>query len=484
MSKSSKIEFPSNFYWGGATAANQYEGGWNLGGKGPSTMDHVTVGGVYTRRRITPEIERNTYYPSHEGTDFYHRYQEDIKLFAEMGFKMYRFSIAWSRIFPTEDFTVNEEGLKFYDSVLDELEKYGIEPMITISHYESPFYLTEKYNGWAGREMIDLFLIYSETVFKRYKDRVRYWIPFNESNCLTLPVKHFQAGGILYDEAGNLITPETNTDQLRYQAMHHQFVASALAVKLGHRINPDFKIGCMVAHASTYPLTCNPDDILLADEQMRNITYFAGDIHVRGYYPSYMNKFFKEKNINILWGENDEDILQEGVVDFYAFSYYQSVCVSSDPNQEKTEGNLLGGIKNPYLKESRWKWQIDPVGLRIALNDLYDRYQMPLMIVENGLGAADTVEEDGTIQDDYRIDYMREHILAMQGALEDGVDLSAYLAWGCIDLVSVGTGEMDKRYGFIYVDKDNMGNGSMKRLKKKSFEWYKKVIESNGKQLE
>ena len=471
------MKMQEGFLWGGATAANQFEGGWNKGGKGPSSADMMTGGTHTSPRRITPVLEEGTYYPSHDAIDFYGHYKEDIKMFGEMGFKTFRLSIAWSRIFPKGyELTPNEEGLKFYDDVFDELIKNNIEPLVTISHYETPFGLTERYNGWASREVVDCYVRYCDVIFKRYKDKVKYWLTFNEINVLTIPFAAFMGGGIIVDE-------KVNSDQLRFQALHHQFIASAKAVKLGHEINPNFKIGCMIAYMCTYPHTCNPDDILLAQKKDQISNMLCGDVQVRGAYPSFAARYFEEKGIKIVEEEGDEEILKEGIVDFYSFSYYMSLVESADPTVEVIGGNLLGGVKNPYLETSDWGWQIDPKGLRWSLNNIYDRYQVPLMVVENGLGAVDTIEEDGSINDSYRIDYLKSHILQMEEAVKDGVELMGYTMWGCIDLVSASTGEMKKRYGFIYVDKDNDGSGNLDRRRKESFNWYKKVIESNGENL-
>lgn len=478
-------KFPEGFLWGGATAANQFEGGYKEGGKGLSTSDVMTGGTHTTPRRITPVLEEGTYYPSHEAIDFYHRYKEDIKLFADMGFKVFRMSIAWTRIFPNgDDAEPSEEGLKFYEDVFTELKKYNIEPLVTISHYEAPYNLTQKYNGWSDRRVVDFYVKYCETIFNRYKDKVKYWLTFNEINCLTLPFGTFMAGAIMPEGNGELSGNVKDNPQLRYQALHHQFIASAKAVKLGHEINKDFKIGCMIAYMASYPLTCNPEDVFLAQQKDNLSNFLCSDVQVRGVYPGFAKRYFKENNINIAMEEGDEQILKEGCVDFYTFSYYMSFCVSADPSQEKIGGNLSMGLKNPYLKASAWEWQIDPKGLRWSLNNIYNRYQIPLMVVENGLGAADTVEADGSINDDYRIEYLREHIKEMKEAVVDGVDLMGYTPWGCIDLVSAGTGEMKKRYGFIYVDKDNDGKGTLDRYPKKSFYWYKNVIDTNGENLE
>ncbi|WP_066503226.1 6-phospho-beta-glucosidase [Abyssisolibacter fermentans] len=473
--------FPKDFLWGGATAANQLEGGYNEGGKGLSTADVMTSGTHTKPRRITSTIEEGAYYPSHEAIDFYHRYKEDIKLFAEMGFKVFRMSIAWSRIFPNGDDTEpNEEGLKFYDNVFAELKKYNIEPLVTLSHYEAPYQLTVKYNGWANKKVIDFYVRYCEVVFNRYKDVVKYWLTFNEINALTSAFGTFMAGAMQIDNDEFNTGLDDDRQEMRYQALHNQFIASAKAVKLGHQINPDFKIGCMIVNMCSYPLTCHPDDILLTQQQTNMFNNLCGDVQVRGAYPNFAKKYFERNNININMVPGDEQILAEGKVDFYAFSYYMSCCISADPEKVKGKGNVFGGVPNPYLKSSDWGWQIDPVGLRYTLNEVYNRYQVPVMVVENGLGAMDTVEEDGSINDDYRIDYLKAHIKAMKEAINDGVDLIGYTPWGCIDLISASTGEMKKRYGFIYVDKDNEGNGTLNRSKKKSFYWYKDVISTNG----
>ena len=476
--------FRKDFLWGGATAANQFEGAWNIDGKGPSCADMCT-GGSHTRsKRITREIEEGTFYPSHEAIDFYHRYKEDIALFAEMGFKVFRFSIGWSRIFPNgDDAMPNEAGLQFYDNVINECLRYGIEPLITISHYEVPFALCKKYNGWASREMIDIFSKYCEVIIKRYKGRVKYWLTFNEINSATMPMGGFLSQGIL-NEGTTDFNNQVDIPQLRFQGLHHQFVASAKAVQLAHEIDENYQVGCMILYATTYPYTCKPDDVIEAQKKNRIMNYFCGDVQVRGEYPTYMNRYFKENNIEIKVEDGDEEILKNGCVDFYTFSYYMSVCATMDEKALQGNGNILGGATNPYLKASDWGWQIDPKGLRYSLNEIYDRYQIPMMIVENGLGAYDEKEEDGTINDDYRIEYLKAHIEQMKEAVEDGVDLIGYTPWGCIDLVSASTGEMAKRYGFIYVDKYDDGSGDLSRSKKKSFNWYKQVIASNGENLE
>lgn len=488
------MSFPKGFFWGGATAANQYEGGYKSGGRGVTTLDAITGGSHTVPRRYTfktadgqissctrgqsvPEgatgyIDPEVYYPSHVATDFYHHYKEDIALFAEMGFKCFRLSISWSRIFPNGDETEpNEEGLQFYDDVFDECLKYGIEPVVTMIHFDIPLYLAEKYDGWADRRTIDFFLRYSETIFTRYKDKVKYWMTFNEINFC----KDFSNIGITNAKAD---------PQKQAQAIHHVLVGSAKAVQLGHQINPDFKIGMMIAYIVTYPHTCNPADVQAEIDLARNFKNFWIDVQCRGYYPSYKLKEYERNGIVIEKAPTDDEDLRKGTVDYIGFSYYNSTTVQAVVEGKQTGGNQMGGAKNPYLQESEWGWPIDPIGIRVALNQLWDKYQKPLMIVENGLGALDTVEEDGSINDDYRIDYMAKHIAEMKKAIDlDGVELWGYTPWGCIDLVSAGTGEMKKRYGMIYVDMDDKGHGTLKRSKKKSFNWYKKVIASNGEDL-
>lgn len=472
-----------DFLWGGATAANQYEGAWDADGKGISVSDVCTEGSAEIPRRVTQGIVPGKRYPSHEAVDAYHHYKEDIALFAEMGFKCYRLSIAWTRIFPTGMETEpNEKGLAFYDRVFDELEKYGIEPIVTISHYEMPFALVEKCNGWEGRECIDYYIRFCEAIFERYQNRVRYWLTFNEINSGTVALGSIQALGTFRGYSGPLASAP-DKPQERFQALHHQFVASARAVRLAHEKYPRFRMGNMCLQAMMYPFSPNPDDILETEKRNQIINFFCGDVQVRGKYPGYIQRYFEENGITIRMEERDLEDIQKGVVDFYTFSYYMTTCVSADENKEKMGGNFMGGVKNPYLETSAWGWQIDPKGLRYNLNVLYDRYQIPIMIVENGLGAYDQPEEDGCIHDTYRIEYMKKHIEQMKEAVKDGVDLIGYTPWGCVDLISASTGEMAKRYGMIYVDKYDDGTGTLARRKKDSFYWYQKVIASNGEDL-
>lgn len=466
--------FPKNFLWGGAIAANQCEGAYQEDGKGLSIQDVMPKGviGDVSQEPIPENLKLI-------GIDFYHRYKEDIRLMAEMGFQVLRLSIAWTRIFPRGDEeTPNEKGLAFYDQVFDECLKYGIEPMVTLSHYETPLYLAGYYDGWRDRRLITFFERYCRTVFARYKNKVRYWMTFNEINSIC----HFPLMG-----AGIWTKKEHLTLQDKYQAAHHEFVASALATKLLHEMIPGAKMGCMVLGALSYPMTPKPDDIIAMMEADRNVMFFS-DVQARGYYPSYIRSLWAKKNIHIHMEPGDEEILKH-TVDYISFSYYMSKCTAADTSQySKGAGNLTTGVRNPYLQESEWGWQIDPKGLRYTLNYFYDRYQKPLFIAENGLGAIDQLEADEsgakTVNDDYRIDYLRDHLLEVKKAAEEGVDVMGYAAWGCIDLVSASTAQMKKRYGFIYVDRNDDGTGTLARYKKKSFYWYKKVIASNGECLD
>lgn len=472
-----------DFLWGGATAANQYEGAWNVDGKGPSVSDMCTNGTHTEPKWITTSIRPDRLYPSHEATDFYHHYEEDIALFAEMGFKCFRMSINWTRIFPTGmEEEPNEAGLAFYDRVFDCCKAHNIEPLVTISHYELPYALVEKYNGWEGREVIDCFVRYCKAIFERYQDKVKYWLTFNEINAGTMPLGAVLTTSTVRGYEGP-VTTVPDIKQERYQALHHQFVASATVIKYAHEHYPRFKMGNMICFITSYPSTCDPDDILANQKAMNITNWFCSDIQVRGEYPSYAKRFFEENNISIRMEPGDEQILREGLIDFYTFSYYMTNCITTHSDAEASSGNIAGGFKNPYLKSSDWGWQIDPKGLRYTLNEIYGRYRIPLMVVENGLGARDEKSEDGKIHDSYRIDYLRQHIEQMKEAVKDGVDLMGYTPWGCIDLVSASTGEMAKRYGFIYVNKFDDGTGDLSRERKDSFYWYKKVIESNGEEL-
>lgn len=465
------LRFPDNFLWGGAAAANQFEGAYLEDGKGLSIQDIMPKGVVGpVSAEPTPDNLKLV------GIDFYHRYKEDIALFAEMGFKIFRTSIAWSRIFPNgDDAEPNEAGLQFYDDLIDELAKHGIQVMLTLSHYETPLALAQKYNGWTDRRLISFFEKYVRTVFNRYKGKVQYYLTFNEINSIF----HFPL------MSAGIMTPLTElSKQDLYQAIHHELVASALAVKLCHEIDPAAKIGNMILGLPSYPLTCNPDDVIAAMMKDRESLLFA-DVQVRGHYPAYAARFLAEEKVKLEIAPEDEAILKN-TIDFVSFSYYMSACESVSGG-EVGAGNLMLGKKNPYLKESEWGWQIDPKGLRYILNYFYDRYQKPLFIVENGLGAVDELVDDGqggkTVQDDYRIQYMNDHLVQVAEALADGVDLLGYTSWGCIDMVSASTAEMKKRYGFIYVDRNNDGSGTLARYKKKSFNWYKEVIETNGQSL-
>lgn len=476
--------FPANFLWGGATAANQVEGAWDVDGKGPNLSDAMVAGSNTVGRKITLTINPSKYYyPSHNAVDHYHHYKEDIALMAEMGYKVYRLSISWARIFPNgTEAEPNEAGLEFYDKIFSELKKYDIEPLVTLYHNEMPLNLVTEIEGWSDRKCIDYFVHYATTVLKRYTGSVKYWIPFNEINDLTTGVGNWNHGGII-NPGTDTFKDQKDDPNKRYAALHNQFVASAKIVTIGKEINPSFNFGTMICHITVYPLTCHPEDVLLTqqEDQLRN--RFSGDVQIKGVYPYYMNRYFEKNNIEFDIQPEDYDIIKKGVCDFYTFSYYMTNCITANKDAEQVSGNIMGGAKNPYLKATEWNWQIDPVGLRYTLNHIYDQYGLPIMITENGIGARDTFE-NGQIHDSYRIDYYRQHIEQMRLAIDDGVDLIGYTPWTAIDVVSCSTGEMAKRYGFIYVDVNDKGEGSYKRYKKDSFFWYKKVIETNGSNLD
>lgn len=490
--------FPKHFLWGGAIAANQAEGAYNEDGRGLVQTD-VTTGGTKNSPRFTTYIDKDgkpgkyasmghmgghlpegaeyavldtEYYPNHKAVDFYHRYKEDIKLFAEMGYSVFRLSISWARIFPNgDDAEPNQAGLDFYRSVFEECRKYGIEPLVSIWHFDTPLSLETRFDGWNNRKLVDFYVRYCEVIFKEYKDLVKYWLTFNEINNTIMFLDMF---GGQPDEAY----------QSAYQQLHHQFVASAKAIKLGRTINPDFMFGNMICGITFYPGSSDPADILLNEHAWQQNIFYCGDVQVKGRYGSYAKRLWDAHNVTIQMEEGDLEVLAEGTVDMYTFSYYMSTVITTHEVDDKVSGNFSVGARNPYLTYSDWGWAQDPTGLQYYLEKIYDRYEVPLMVVENGLGAFDTVEEDGSIRDDYRIDYHRAHIKAMADAIENGVALIAYTTWGCIDIVSAGTGEMRKRYGFIYVDMDDEGKGTMERTPKASFHWYKKVIASNGEDLD
>ena len=458
--------FPTNFLWGGAIAANQVEGAFNLDNKGLSTSDMLPNGILsphQTRQQRGDGIKDLA-------IDFYHRYPQDIELFDEMGFNCLRLSIAWTRIFPNGDESEpNEQGLAYYDKIFDQLAEHNIQPFVTLSHYEMPYALVENYGGWGSRELITFFERYARTVFERYKDKVKLWLTFNEIN-MSL---HAPFTGVGLQEQA--------TEQEIYQAIHHQLVANAKAVNLCHQIIPDGKIGNMLLGALNYPYTCNPDDVIAAMHE-NNKWLFFGDVQTRGKYPGYMLRYFREQDIEIEMQDGDLELLSGASVDFISFSYYASGCASADPKQKEV-GNIVDSVPNPYLEKSQWGWLIDPKGLRILLNFLHDRYQKPLFVVENGLGARDEIDENGQINDDYRIAYLNDHLVQAREAILDGVELMGFTSWGPIDLVANSTAEMSKRYGFIYVDRHDDGGGSLERKRKKSFHWYQQVINSNGASL-
>lgn len=465
-----KDTFDKDFLWGGAIAANQAEGAWLEDGKGLDLAGCFPQG-LHHKFQGRPKPGE---YNAHEtAIDFYHRYKEDIALFAEMGFKAFRTSISWPRIYPTgTEEEPNELGLQFYDHLFDELHKYCIEPVITISHYEMPYYLVEKYGGWRDRRLIDFFERYCRTIFTRYKDKVKYWLTFNEINNMRRNADY--VAGVIFDES------EKNPKQLIYQAAHHMFVASSIANKLCGELIPDARIGCMLSLSNIYPYNCDPQAVFETMD-IRRKSLFYSDVMVRGYYPGYIYRLWRENNVHIQVEPGDIELLRDYRSQFLAFSYYRtSAHEAGKPSFFDTGGEY--STPNPFLKTSEWGWQIDPMGLRYTLNEIWDRYQVPVFPVENGLGAVDTFE-DGEVHDPYRISFLQEHLQAVKEAVRDGVNVMGYLYWGPIDIVSASTCEMKKRYGFIYVDKDDAGNGTLARIKKDSFAWYKKVIETNGAEL-
>ncbi|ELI8046501.1 TPA: 6-phospho-beta-glucosidase [Yersinia enterocolitica] len=470
--------FPDGFLWGGALAANQAEGACFEGGKGLTTVDMIPHGEHRLAVKLGQEkrftLRDDEFYPSHQAIDFYHRYKEDIALMAEMGFTVFRTSIAWSRIYPNGDeLTPNAEGIAFYRDLFNECRKHNIEPLVTLCHFDVPMHLVTEYGSWRNRKMVEFFTRYARTCFEAFDGLVKYWLTFNEINILL----HSPFSG-----AGLVFEPNENQEQVKYQAVHHELLASALATKIAHEVNPENQVGCMLAGGNFYPRTCKPEDVWAALEKDRENLFFI-DVQARGAYPAYTKRLFREKGISIATQVGDDDILKY-TVDFVSFSYYASRCASADMNDHNSSAaNIVKSLKNPHIQASEWGWGIDPLGLRITMNMMYDRYQKPLFLVENGLGAKDEINPQGEIEDDYRISYLREHIKAMAEAIDDGIPVIGYTSWGCIDLVSASTGEMSKRYGFVYVDRDDLGKGSLARKKKKSFYWYKKVIASNGADL-
>ena len=470
--------FPDGFLWGGALAANQAEGASFEGGKGLTTVDVIPHGAqrlavkVGLEKRF--ELREDEFYPSHQAIDFYHRYKEDIALMAEMGFTVFRTSIAWSRIYPQGDeLTPNAEGIAFYQEVFRECKKHNIEPLVTLCHFDVPMHLVREYGSWRNRKMVEFFTRYARTCFEAFDGLVKYWLTFNEINILLH--SPFSGAGLVFEEG-------EDQAQVKYQAAHHELLASALATKSAHEVNPDNQVGCMLAGGNFYPRTCKPEDVWAALEKDRENLFFI-DVQARGAYPSYTRRLFAEKGITIAMEEGDAEILKN-TVDFVSFSYYASRCASAEMNENNSSAaNVVKSLKNPHIQLSEWGWGIDPLGLRITMNMMYDRYQKPLFLVENGLGARDEINGQGEIVDDYRISYLREHIRAMGEAIADGIPVMGYTSWGCIDLVSASTGEMSKRYGFVYVDRDDSGKGTLARTRKQSFYWYKKVIASNGADL-
>ncbi|WP_099224381.1 glycoside hydrolase family 1 protein [Listeria costaricensis] len=486
------MAFPKGFLWGGGTSATQLEGGWNEGGKSPVSADYALVSDNFHFRQTTyrdkdghlkfgstfdvlPEgahytVEDEHHYTNHQASDFYHRYAEDIALFGEMGFKTFNLTISWARIYPHGvEKGINQEGIDFYHRVFAECKKHGIEPLVTLYKYDMPTYFDEKYGGWNNRALIDEFVAFAKVCLEEYKNEVTYWVTFNEINVLTLLMS---------------MDNDYSQAQEKYTQLHYQMVAAAKVVKLAHTINPQNKVGCMICSTVNYPYSCAPEDVLLSQSRTKNQMYYCADTMAKGAYPYYSENLWQSLQLSLDITEEDRQVLLEGKADFLSFSYYTSSCVTAQENVETTAGNISWGVKNPYLKHSDWGWAMDPTGLKYILHEFYARYNLPLFIIENGLGAYDELTEDKQVHDSYRIEYLRAHIEAMKESVEEGVDLFGYTTWGCIDLVALSTGQMSKRYGFIYVDMDDLGNGTFNRYKKDSFYWYKQVIETNGERLD
>ena len=475
------MKLRKDFLWGGSIAAHQCEGAWNVDGKGIGIMDLVTSGSYEVPREICKDIEDGKRYPSHEGIDFYHRFKDDIALFGEMGFKALRISIDWSRIYPNgDDEEPNKKGIEYYQSVVDELLKNGIEPIVTLYHFEMPVNLVRKYGSWTNRKVIDFYLKYCKTMFEALKGKVKYWVTFNEMNHID---PQTEASDIFtYIIAGLKFSEMVEKKQTLATIGYNMTLAGGKAVELAHEIDPNNKVGCVFGLTPVYPINCNPVNVMNAFKEMDR-DFYQIDAMCNGCFPKYKLKEYKDSDIQLEISNEDKESFYNGKLDFIGVNYY-STSVAHYEGDDNGEETLFGGVQNPYLEKSKWGWSIDPIGLRYLLNYVYRRYELPIIVSENGLGAMDKVEADGSINDDYRIDYLNQHLIQLKKAAEeDGVECFGYLMWGSIDLVSATTGEMKKRYGFIYVDKQDDGTGDYSRKKKKSFDWYKEVIESNGESL-
>ncbi len=480
-------KFPDGFLIGGAISACQAEGASTVNGKSmtfPETVKMILPEErkTFGQAKITEDTireaksETEALYPKRWGIDFYHTYKKDIALFAEMGFTVFRFSISIARVFPQLDQEhPNENALKHYEEVIDTCRKYGMEPLVTLAHFDPPLEMYEKYGGWSNRELIGIFTKYTKAVMERFKDQVKYWIIFNEINmCRMAP---FKSVAMIYEDASDY-------EERIYKAVHNQFIAAAKTIETGKKINPQFQFGCMIADICSYPYSCDPRDVLYNQSSDRIMNLFFLDVQVNGEYPYYMVNYFEKNHIHIEMEEEDMEILKKNTSDFVGFSYYMSTVTSYDTEgKEKTGGNLGQGLKNPKLESTEWGWQIDPVGIRYTMHQLYDRYQKPLFILENGIGMVETLNNENTVHDQYRIEYLRDHMEQIILAAEEGCDVLGYTMWSPIDLISSGTSEMSKRYGFIFVDQDDFGNGSGKRYKKDSFHWFKKVISEGGLEI-
>lgn len=463
--------FPKDFMWGASTSAYQVEGAWNEDGKGPSVMDMAKHPEGTSDFKVC--------------SDHYHHYKEDIALFAEMGFKVYRFSIAWTRVFPKGTGEVNQKGIDFYNDLINELLAHNIEPVVTMYHFDLPYALQEK-GGWSNRETIDAFENYAKVLFTHFGDRVKYWLTINEQNMM-----------ILHGTAIGTVDPSIeNPEKELYQQNHHMLLAQAKVMKLCHDMCPNAKIGPAPNITSIYPASSKPEDVLAAHNwsSIRNWLYL--DMAVFGRYNNVAWSYMEEKGYTPTIEDGDMEILKDAKPDFIAFNYYTTATVEQSMNDASDrnasggdqqivlgEPGVYRGASNPHLEKTEFGWEVDPVGFRNTLREIYDRYNLPLLITENGLGAYDKLEEGDVVNDDYRIDFLRKHIEQAQLAITDGVQIMGYCPWSAIDLVSTHQGYV-KRYGFVYVNRDEFDLKDLRRIKKKSFYWYKKVISTNGENLD
>ena len=471
----SKQKFPDNFLWGASSSAFQIEGAWNEDGKG------LTVADFNSFKRSEKQADTKV------ASDFYHHWKSDIALMKELGMKVYRFSLSWARIIPDGDGEVNQKGLDFYRNVIEELVRQGIQPFVTLYHFDLPYALVEKYNGWEDRRCVFAFERYAKVCFEAFGDLVKYWQVINEQNLM-----------IRVNERMNIYeTDDWKADKMRAQMDYHMFLAHALATKACHELVLDGKIAPAVSSTCTYPLTNKPEDVWSAKMNDAMKTVYCLDMHYYGQYPGYYMRYLDERNIVPEMLPEDKEILSHGRPDYLAVNYYRTLCTSYLPETEEHpkgsrvfRGNEVDFDQYGYCRDevnenltrSEYGAAIDPNGLRMVLNDYYARYRLPIIITENGLGVPDELTPDERVHDDYRIDYLRKHIEACRLAIEDGVEMLGYSPWSFMDLLSSHQG-FRKRYGFVYVNREDHDEKDLQRIKKDSYYWYQKVIQTNGEDL-